>query len=157
MTWPKEDQIRFVEYRLREQKKPRRHRKSVPDTQDLEIWLAKVRDDRTWGQIARQFFPNICQPRPGKRPYTGERWASNPAIGRARSAHKRVEKYFNPTEQETLRELIEEQKQRQGIGDLPVELLYDCSPDYFEEHFLRRSRQHKCTQPMDEKQETERR
>lgn len=129
--WPKEDTIRWVEHRLAEQKNERLYQRSVPDAMDLEIWLAKERDDQSWNQLARKYFPQTY------RPNAKQNWA---ALNRARRARDRVERYLNPTEQQALRRIVEEEEQRQRIGNLPVESLYLCSPDYFEEHILGRRR-----------------
>ena len=55
MDWPKEHLISWIETRV--------HRciagvpeKGRPERVDLEIWLAKVRDDLSWEKIALKFF-----------------------------------------------------------------------------------------------------
>ena len=140
--WSKEDEIRWVENRVWDQKKERRYSRSIPEAQDLEIWLAKERDRLSWNQIALKYFPESY------KPSARENWS---AVNKARRAYERVQRYLNPTQQEALQKMVDEHKQRIRIGDLPVEVLYNCSPDYFEEHVLRR-RQSKRHRPKGQSQ-----
>lgn len=88
--WSEEDLIRWVEGHAIEQGNPRLRWSTRPPAHSLNIWLARKRDKLTWGQIARKFFPRNYQPGGGKK------WASNPAIGRARYAYNAVEKFLTP-------------------------------------------------------------
>ena len=66
MTWPREDCIRWIEWRLRELEggKPC----TAPLTaQDCRIWLAHERDKKSLGEIARAEYPRYWDVSRGKR------------------------------------------------------------------------------------------
>lgn len=109
VPWPREDRIRWVEWRIREltiqggryvdergkwllEEKAARGRKFVPGDQvgDYAVWLLKERDGLSWHQIAYRFFPGATEE-------VIETFKS-----RVRRAYKRVErnhpgsKYFKP-------------------------------------------------------------
>jgi hypothetical protein len=69
MAWPKEDLIRWVEWRLRERLTKESGRdpgrdldaEGVPDRISLEVWLAKERDGLSWQQIVIKYFPQYLK------------------------------------------------------------------------------------------------
>ena len=84
MRWSKEDEIRWVEHELRRARYGADWEKSaIADRPvDLEVWLAKVRDKKSWKEIGDSYFP--------KSKLEARR-------SEARRAHDRVDRYLeNP-------------------------------------------------------------
>jgi hypothetical protein len=55
--FPRQDEIRFVEYELRSADKDKSWRSALVDRpQDLTIWLARTRDKKSWREIGAEFF-----------------------------------------------------------------------------------------------------
>jgi len=79
--WPKEDEIRWVEWELRRVRyhPDGEHSPIADNPSDLEIWLAHERDSQSWQQIGNARFPKI---RPEAR------------RSEARRAHARVDLYL---------------------------------------------------------------
>ena len=96
MGWPKEDRIRWVEWRLKERiaKESGRYAdrdlsaEGVPDRISLEVWLAKERDGLSWQQIVIKYFPQ----------YVGRRQKSA-GMSKARRVHGLVKAVLSPTEE----------------------------------------------------------
>lgn len=100
MRWPQDDEIRWVEYELARAKHGADWEKSPigHETQALEIWLAKVRDKKSWKEIGDQYYSKARRKREARR-------------SEARRAYERVERYLgNPNAPEfkehRLRQLI---------------------------------------------------
>jgi len=100
--WPKEDEIRWVEWELRRARHGADWEKSAIAQYpiDLEIWLAKERDKRSWQEIGNQFYGKQLKPEARR--------------SEARRGYERVERYLNnPNSPEfyehRLRKLISEQ------------------------------------------------
>jgi hypothetical protein len=86
MRWPLDDEIRWIEWRLREleQGKPC----SAPLTrQDCRIWLANKRDKKSYAEIARAEYPHYWDTNKGKR-------ANQQAYSLVRRTVQRVETYL---------------------------------------------------------------
>jgi len=86
--WPREDEIRWVEHELRRARYGANWEKSaIADRPvDLEVWLAKARDKKSWKEIGDFHFPR-----------------SKPEARRseARRAYERIERYLeNPNARE---------------------------------------------------------
>lgn len=83
--WPKEDEIRWVEWELRRARHGADWEKSAIAEYplDLEVWLAKERDKKSWKQIGDQLYSKRMRPEARR--------------SEARRAHNRVERYLgNP-------------------------------------------------------------
>ena len=100
MRWPKEDEIRWVEHEFRRARYGADWEKSAIAERpvDLEIWLAKERDKKSWKEIGDFYFP--------KSKLEARR-------SEARRAYARVERYMkNPNAREfqghRLNQLIQE-------------------------------------------------
>lgn len=112
--WPKEDQIRYVETLL-DRVLYKWAPEDAPKSRDLKVWLERKRDKRTWGQIARKYFRHYY------KPGGGNKWAANPAVGRARNACERVERYLKPTpKQIQQRERARARQKQKGIPTPPA-------------------------------------
>lgn len=88
MRWPKEDEIRWVEHELRRARYGADWEKSAIAERpvDLEVWLAKARDKKSWKEIGDSYFP--------KSKLEARR-------SEARRAYDRVERYLeNPNARE---------------------------------------------------------
>src|SRR5690349_16103783 len=83
--WPREDEIRWVEWELLRSRHGGEEEKSLSPIGDrpldLEIWLAKARDNKSWKDIGDRFFGRQRTKREGRR-------------SEARRAYDRVELYF---------------------------------------------------------------
>jgi hypothetical protein len=81
--WPKEDEIRWVEWELQRARYGAEWEKSaIGETPlNLEVWLAKVRDEQSWKQIGERFYPKRMRPEARR--------------SEARRAYDRVERYLN--------------------------------------------------------------
>ena len=83
--WPREDEIRWVEWELLRSRHGGEEEKSLSPIGDrpldLEIWLAKARDNKSWKEIGNQFFGRQRTKREGRR-------------SEARRAYDRVELYL---------------------------------------------------------------
>ena len=79
--WPREDEISWVEWELRRARFGADSEKSAIAERpvDLEVWLMKVRDNKSWKEIGKTHFPK-----------------SKPEARRseARRSHGRVERYL---------------------------------------------------------------
>ena len=100
MGWPREDQIRWVEHELRRARYAADWEKSAIAERpvDLEVWLAKARDKKSWKEMGDFHFPK--SKREARR-------------SEARRAYDRVERYLeNPNAREFqgyhLKQLIQE-------------------------------------------------
>lgn len=72
--------IRWMEFRLDDQRNPETYQKGVvPEAKDIAVWLAWERDQKSWAQIADEFYQ-------GEDLEAGRR--------KARHAHRRVWKYL---------------------------------------------------------------
>src|SRR5439155_15248328 len=99
MGWPKEDRIRWVEWRLKERiaKESGRHAdrdldaEGIPDRITLEVWLAKERDGLSWQQIAIKYFPQYT--------HDGQKSAG---VSKARRVYMLVERAVSPTPERSL-------------------------------------------------------
>jgi hypothetical protein len=79
--FPPQDEIRFVEHELRSADKDKSWRSALADQpQDLRIWLARTRDNKSWREIGTEFFGSF-KPE-ARRSY-------------ARRAYDRVEQILN--------------------------------------------------------------
>ena len=120
MTWPKADRIRWVECRLQEWsslKSGRREpdpefERSVPAVKDLEVFLAKERDELSWQQIAVKHFPECA------------RRSKAAGMSMARRAHKRIEEAIAPPRKKFLKMRIESR----------IEELFGCKPEDFKRY-----------------------
>ena len=127
MTWPKEDRIRWAEWRLREwealesrQAFEGQSDETPPARKDLEVYLAKERDGLSWQQVVIRHFPEY---RRGKKEITA-------GISMARRACLRIERAIAPPRKEFLRQLLDER----------IESVFGCSPEEFRKYiFSRRS------------------
>ena len=100
--WPKDDEIRWVEWELRRARHGADWEKSAIAEYplDLEIWLAKERDKQSWRDIGDRFFTKRMKPEARR--------------SEARRGYDRVERYLkNPNAPEfyehQLRKLISDQ------------------------------------------------
>lgn len=118
MDWPKEDRVRWVEWRRNERlsaaagRNPGRDldAEGVPDLQSLEVWLSKERDGRSWQQIVIKHFPHYDR--------RGQRSAG---ISKARRVYASVERALSPSS-----------KQLAGsILDARIKQVFGCSPEQF--------------------------
>lgn len=88
MRWPKEDEVRWVEWELQRARFGADWERSAIAERpvDLEVWLAKTRDKKSWKEIGDSYFPKLK--REARR-------------SEARRAHDRVERYLkNPNARE---------------------------------------------------------
>lgn len=87
VAWPKEDEIRWVEWRVREReaidagKSPAWNKRGVCSLTDYRAWLLHERDGRSFQQVGEKLFKNCADPDNRKR--------------RAYLAHARVEGEFH--------------------------------------------------------------
>src|SRR6266851_4572849 len=83
--WPREDEIRWVEWELLRSRHGGEEEKSLSPIcdrpLDLEIWLAKARDNKSWKEIGDLFFGRQRTKPEGRR-------------SEARRAYDRVELYL---------------------------------------------------------------
>jgi hypothetical protein len=101
-SWPKKDKVNWVEWELRRARHgggPVTHLADQPV--DLEVWLAKERDGKSWREIADAQFPKL---------------KTEAGRSEARRSHVRVQDYLEnrwveSQDQKTtrLRQMIEEQ------------------------------------------------
>jgi hypothetical protein len=104
MAWPKEDRIRWVEWRRNERlsdaagRNPGRDLDAagVPHLQSLEVWLSKERDGLSWQQIVIKHFPQY-----------GQRGHRSAGISKARRVHASVEKALSPPPKQVLRYILD--------------------------------------------------
>ena len=82
VRWPKEDEIRWVEYELlRARHGSEREKSPIADNPaELEVWLAKKRDNQSWKQIGDRVYPKRMKPEARR--------------SEARRAYDRVERYL---------------------------------------------------------------
>jgi hypothetical protein len=123
LTWPKADRIRWAEWRLREwdslgRFSPDRSEDTLPDRKDLEVWLAKERDGKSWQQIVNKHFPE----------YRRQNRVKTAGISMARRACLRIERAIAPPRKEFMRQLLDER----------IENVFGCSPDEFRRYILSR-------------------
>lgn len=124
MTWPKEDRIRWVEWRLNEWdslKSGRREpdpefERSLPAVKDLEVWLTKERDELSWQQTAIKHFPECT------------RRSQTAATSMARRAHSRIEEAIAPSGKKFLKQLL----------DGRIQELFHCTPEEFKKYLRRK-------------------
>lgn len=117
MPWPKEDRIRWVEWRIRERIAKELGRsdrdldsEGIPDKNSLEVWLAKERDGLSWQQIAIKYFPQY-----------GKSQRKSAGVSKARRAHGIVERAFSPTIQESVKYAL----------DFRIRDVFGCTPEQF--------------------------
>ena len=86
MRWPLDDEIRWIEWRLRELEKGKAC--SAPLTlQDCHVWLAHKRDGKSYADIARAQYPQFWDTNKGKR-------GNQKIISLVRRTVDRVEQYL---------------------------------------------------------------
>jgi hypothetical protein len=121
MVWPKEDRIRWVEWRRNERlsetagRNPQRDldAEGVPDRLSLEVWLAKERDGLSWQQVVIKYFPE----------YKGRE--KRPAgISKARRVCMLVERALSPTPKRAAKHLL----------DARIQDLFGCNPEQFKRY-----------------------
>jgi hypothetical protein len=129
-SWPREDRIRWVEWKIQqrmgaEKEKPGEAREfdlnlgreldkqGIPDRQSLEVWLAKERDDRSWRQIVIKYFPDYVK---AKHVAAG--------ISQARRCHAVVERALEPQGRQAIKRLLDAR-----IGEL-----FQCTPETFKRY-----------------------
>jgi hypothetical protein len=101
-SWPKKDKINWVEWELRRARHGGGPLTVLADRPvDLDVWLAKERDGKSWREIADAHFP---------------KQATEAGRSEARRSHARVqdyleERWIESREQKTkrLRQMLEEQ------------------------------------------------
>jgi hypothetical protein len=83
IRWPKEDEVRWVDWELRRARHGAEWEKSAiaHDQIGLEVWLAKVRDQESWKQIGDRFYSKSMKPEARR--------------SEARRAYDRVERYLD--------------------------------------------------------------
>jgi hypothetical protein len=87
MRWSKEDEIRWVEHELRRARYGADWEKSAIAERpvDLEVWLAKARDKKSWKEIGDSHFPKSkleARRSEARRAYDRvERYLKNPNAG----------------------------------------------------------------------------
>jgi len=122
LTWPKEDRIRWAEWRLREWdsieagKRPPEFASGLPTREDLNVWLAKERDDLSWQQNAIKHFPQCV----GRSKAAG--------MSMARRAHKRIEQTIAPSGKKFMNEWL----------DGHIKELFGCTPEEFKKYLRRK-------------------
>ena len=124
MTWPREDYIRWIEWRLRELERGKPC--TAPLTaQDCRIWLAHERDKKSLAEIARAEYPRYWDVSRGKR-------GNQQVISLVRRTVERVEKYLTSpnrrrrrSEEKDLADVI----LAASYGGLPIVLKTPSSPD----------------------------
>ena len=83
--WPREDEIRWVEWELLRARHGADEEKSLSPIADrpldLEVWLAKARDNKSWKEIGELYFARARAKPEARR-------------SDARRAHDRVELYL---------------------------------------------------------------
>jgi hypothetical protein len=121
MVWPKQDRIRWVEWRRNERLSEEAGRnpdrdldgERVPDRLSLEVWLAKERDGLSWQQIVIKYFPE----------YNGRE--KRPAgISKARRVWMVVERALSPTPKLAAKYLL----------DGRIQDLFACTPEQFKRY-----------------------
>ena len=76
--FPKDDEIRFIEFQLKRAKSGQVGHSPLRERPlDMEVWLGRVRDGKSWQELGDEFFPTA---RPEAR------------RSEARRAHARVER-----------------------------------------------------------------
>ena len=80
--WPKEDVIRWVEWELLRARHGSEREKSplAENPTDLEVWLAKEKEKKSWKQIGNSFYSKRIKPEARR--------------SEARRAYERVERYL---------------------------------------------------------------
>ncbi len=84
IRWPLKDEIAWMEERLREQEDPECSRyvpRHVPKAEDIKVWLARKRDKKSWGAIAKEILGADENNLEAK-------------LSLARRAYERVERYW---------------------------------------------------------------
>src|SRR2546422_11121861 len=120
MRWPKEDRIRWVEWRLRERIAKESGRsdrdldaEKVPDRISLQVWLAKERDGLSWQQIVIKYFPQYAEHE--------KRLAG---MSKARRVYMLVERALEPKKKESVRRIL----------DSRIQSLFGCTPEQFKKY-----------------------
>jgi hypothetical protein len=121
MVWPKEDRIRWVEWRLNERRSQEAGRnphrnldaEGIPDRRALEVWLSKVRDKLSWQQIVIKYFSQYD--RRGKRAA---------GMSKARRVYASVERALSPSRKRIL---------RYALG-ARIQAVFGCSPAEFKSY-----------------------
>ena len=82
MRWPKEEEVRWVEWELRRARHGADWEKSAiaEHPVELEVWLAKERDKQSWKQIGDRLYSRRMRPEARR--------------SEARRAYDRVERYL---------------------------------------------------------------
>lgn len=79
---PKEDEIKWLEWRLIDQEDPDSYQKDVvPEAEDIKVWLARERDKLSWSKIIKEI-------------YKATAYNQEAAKSKARRAYARVERYL---------------------------------------------------------------
>ena len=60
-NWPKPDRIRWVEHELDRTRRSPEPAHSGLTASDLEVWLARERDQQSWKTIGDQRFPTVSE------------------------------------------------------------------------------------------------
>jgi hypothetical protein len=85
IRWPREDEIRWVEWELLRSRHAASHEKSLSPLADrpldLQVWLAKARDKKSWNEIGELYFAKARTKREARR-------------SEARRSYDRVELYL---------------------------------------------------------------
>ncbi len=120
MGWPKEDRIRWVEWRRNERlseaagRNPGRDldAEGVPDLQSLEIWLSKERDGFSWQQIVIKHFPQY------------RRGQKSAGVSKARRVFASVERALSPTPKQLIGSIL----------DARIKRVFGCTPEQFKRY-----------------------
>jgi hypothetical protein len=121
MVWPKEDRVRWVEWRRNERlsdaagRNPDRDldAQGVPDLKSLDVWLSKERDGLSWQQVVIKHFPQYDR--------RGQRSAG---VSKARRMYASVERALSPSPEQAFRDLL----------DARIEDVFGCSPEQFKRY-----------------------
>ena len=124
LTWPKKDRIQWAEQRLLEWESLAAGRRApdpkferrLPARKDLEVWLAKEREELSWQQVVIKYFPEYLNRGKGK----------TAGVSTARRAHQRIEEARAPSRKQYLRSWL----------DGSIEELFRCTPDEFRSYIL---------------------
>ena len=88
MRWPKHDEISWIEHELMRAKFGQATQRSPLARTDLEIWLAREKEKKSWKEIGDHAFNKAKMKREARR-------------SEARRSYERVERYFeNPNARE---------------------------------------------------------
>ncbi len=116
--WSKNDEIRWVEQRLRERVAKEAGKipddldaQGVPERTSLELWLAKERDGLSWQQVANKYYPY----------YRRHAAIKSAGISKARRAYASVQRALEPSVKESFRRHM----------DATIRTIFNCTPEDF--------------------------